>query len=203
MTTDRSMASAIGGTPLVQLGSVVPEGAADVFVKLEWYNPTGSYKDRMALETIEAAERRGDLRKGMTLVEYTGGSTGSSLAFACAVKGYRFVAVSSDAYAAEKLKTIQAFGAELVIVESEGGKITRDLMDRMIARATELAEDPEFYFTDQLNNGDMRAGYRSVGHEITDQLEGQIDAFCAAVGTAHFAMGRASVFPRPPTSRRA
>lgn len=104
-----SMTDVVGGTPLVQLREVVPDGAADVFVKLEWFNPTGSYKDRMALATIEEAERRGDLRRGMTVLEYTGGSTGSSLAFVCAVKGYRFVAVSSDAFAEEKLKTMRAF----------------------------------------------------------------------------------------------
>jgi cysteine synthase A len=186
------MTEVVGGTPLVQLGGVVPDGAADVFVKLEWFNPTGSYKDRMALATIEEAERRGDLRRGMTVLEYTGGSTGSSLAFVCAVKGYRFVAVSSDAFAEEKLKTMRAFGAEVVMVESEGGQITGDLIPRLIAKATELAAEPDTYFTDQLNNSDMQIGYRAVGHEILEQLDRPIDVFCAGVGTSHFAMGVAT-----------
>src|SRR5205823_10390641 len=114
------MLGAIGNTPLVRLSRIVPQGAADVWVKLEYYNPTGSYKDRMALSMIEEAERRGDLRPGMTVVEYTGGSTGSALAFVCAVKGYRFKVVSSDAYSREKLRTMQAFGAELHVVPSQG-----------------------------------------------------------------------------------
>src|SRR5260370_41986617 len=112
---------AIGNTPVVRLNKVVPHGSAEVLVKLEYYNPTGSYKDRMALAMIEEAEQRGDLKPGMTVVEYTGGSTGSSLAFVCAVKGYRFRVVSSDAFAKEKLQTMKGFGAELNIVPSDGG----------------------------------------------------------------------------------
>src|SRR6476661_3643154 len=107
-----SILQAIGGTPLVRLNRVVPAGSAEVLVKLEYYNPTGSYKDRMGLSMIEEAEKRGDLKPGMTVVEATGGSTGSSLAFVCAVKGYRLRVVSSDAFAREKLATIRAFGAE-------------------------------------------------------------------------------------------
>src|SRR5512143_4362785 len=114
-----SILQAIGNTPLVRLNKIVPPNSADVFVKLEYYNPTGSYKDRMALSMIEEAEKRGDLKQGMTVVEYTGGSTGSSLAFVCAVKGYRFHVVSSDAFAAEKLQTMRVFGSELEIVPSE------------------------------------------------------------------------------------
>jgi cysteine synthase A len=174
---------------LVRLSKVVPEGAADVYVKLEWFNPTGSYKDRMALAMIEEAERRGDLGPGMTVVEYTGGSTGSSLAFVCAVKGYRFRVVSSDAFAIEKRRTMTALGAELVIVPSEDGRITPDLVPRMIERARELAAEPGTYFTDQLNNDDMVIGYRTIGEELIDQFDGAIDVFCAAVGTAGMVMG--------------
>jgi cysteine synthase A len=183
------MTEVVGHTPLVRLSKVVPEGAADVFVKLEWFNPTGSYKDRMALAMIEEAEKRGDLRPGMTVVEYTGGSTGSSLAFVCAVKGYRFRVVSSDAFAIEKRRTMTALGAELVIVPSEDGRITPDLVPRMIERARELAAEPGTYFTDQLNNDDMVVGYRTIGEELIDQLDGAIDVFCAAVGTAGMVMG--------------
>src|SRR5262245_61448253 len=111
-TVRGSILEAIGDTPVVRLRKLVPEGSAEVLVKLEYYNPTGSYKDRMALAMIEEAEQRGDLRPGMTVVEYTGGSTGSSLAFVCSLKGYRFKVVSSDAFAAEKLRTMRAFGAE-------------------------------------------------------------------------------------------
>src|SRR5580698_9160540 len=125
-----SVLEAIGNTPIVQLRKVVPAGAARVFVKLEYYNPTGSYKDRMALSTIEGAERKGALRPGMRVVEYTGGSTGSSLALVCAVKGYRFTPISSDAFAREKLDTMRAFGGDLMIVASEGGKITPELFVR-------------------------------------------------------------------------
>jgi cysteine synthase A len=184
-----SMTEVVGHTPLVRLRKVLPPGAADVFVKLEWFNPTGSYKDRMALAMIEEAEKRGDLKPGMTVVEYTGGSTGSSLAFVCAVKGYRLRVVSSDAFTIEKRRTMTAFGAELSIVPSDGGKITPELVPRMIERAKEFAAEPGTYFTDQLNNPDSIVGYRNIGDEIIDQLDRPIDAFCAAVGTAGMAMG--------------
>ncbi len=119
----RTVLDAIGNTPVVQLRRVVPAGAADVFVKLEYYNPTGSYKDRMALAMIEEAEKRGTLRPGMTVIEYTGGSTGSSIAMVCAVKGYTFRPLSSDAFAREKLQTMRAFGADLTLLPSEGGRL--------------------------------------------------------------------------------
>jgi cysteine synthase len=184
-----SMTEVVGHTPLVRLSKVLPPGSADVFVKLEWFNPTGSYKDRMALAMIEEAEKRGDLEPGMTVVEYTGGSTGSSLAFVCAVKGYRFRVVSSDAFSIEKRRTMTAFGAELTIVPSDGGKITPDLVPRMIEKAKEFAAEPGTYFTDQINNPDSIVGYRKIGDEIIDQLDRPIDGFCAAVGTAGMAMG--------------
>jgi cysteine synthase len=189
MRVGSSMTNVVGNTPVVKLGAVVPEDAADVYVKLEWFNPTGSYKDRMALAMIEEAERRGDLKPGMTVVEYTGGSTGSSLAYVCAAKGYRFKVVSSDAFADEKLKTMRVFGAELTIVPSENGQITPDLVPRMMARAGELAAEPDTFWTDQMNNADSLVGYRGVGDELLEQLPGRMDVFCAAVGTAGLAMG--------------
>ena len=185
------MTEVIGNTPIVKLGDVVPAGSADVWVKLEWFNPTGSYKDRMALAMVEEAERRGDLTPGMTVVEYTGGSTGSSLAYVCAVKGYAFKVVSSDAFADEKLKTMQAFGADLTIVPSTGGKVTPDLVGRMMDVARQYAEEPGTYWTNQLHNADSIVGYRGVGAELADQLE-TIDVFCAAVGTAGLVTGVAS-----------
>src|ERR1700731_4844414 len=119
-----SVLQAIGNTPVVRLRKVVSPSMADVLVKLEYYNPTGSYKDRMALAMIEGAEARGSLRPGMRVVEYTGGSTGSSLALVCAIKDYPFVPVSSDGFAREKLQTMRLFGADLQIVPSENGKLT-------------------------------------------------------------------------------
>lgn len=161
-----SLTDAIGNTPVVRLQKVVPEGIADVLVKVEGVNPTGSYKDRMALAMIEEAEKRGDLKPGMTVVEYTGGSTGSSLAFVCTVKGYDFHVVSSDAFAQEKLKTMQAFGAKLKIVKSENGQITPELIPIMIERAKAIAAQGNTYATDQFNNRDSLIGYAKIGYEL-------------------------------------
>jgi len=196
------MTELVGNTPVVKLSKVVPEGAAEIFVKLEWFNPTGSYKDRMALAIIEEAERRGDLRPGMTVVEYTGGSTGSSLAFVCAAKGYRFKVVSSDAFAQEKLKTMQAFGAEVTIVPSEGGMITPDLIPRMIEKAKEYAAEPGTYFTNQFHNRDALVGHRRFGEELLSQIDRPIDVFCTAVGTAGFSMGVSSALREASASTR-
>lgn len=135
------------------------------------------------------AEGIGDLRPGMSVVEYTGGSTGSSLALVCAVKGYRFKVASSDAFAQEKLRTMQAFGAELHLVPSQGSKITPDLIPRMIEKARELAKEPLSYATDQFNNRDTLKGYARIGEELLGQVGGPIHAFCGAVGTAGMTMG--------------
>jgi cysteine synthase A len=132
----------------------------------------------------------------MTVVEYTGGSTGSSLAFICAAKGYRFRVVSSDAFATEKLRTMLAFGGELDIVKSENGQITPDLIPKMIERAKELAAEEATYATDQFNNVDSLLGYAAIGRELLEQLDTPIDAFCGAVGTAGMVMGVASVLKR-------
>jgi cysteine synthase A len=189
MGVGKNMTEVVGNTPVVQLTKVVPDEAADVFVKLEWFNPTGSYKDRMALAMIEEAEKRGDLRKGMTVVEYTSGSTGSSLAYVCAAKGYKFKVVSSDAFAVEKLKTMRAFGADLTIVPSDGGKITPELINKMIETASQYAAEPNTYWTNQLNNADSLVGYGHIGRELLDQMDRPIDVFCAMVGTAGLSMG--------------
>jgi cysteine synthase A len=202
MRVGQSMTEVVGHTPVVQLRKVVPEGAADVFVKLEWFNPTGSYKDRMALAMITEAERRGDLRAGMTVLEYTAGSTGSSLAYVCAAKGYHFKVVTSDAFAPEKLATMAALGADLTIVKSVGGKITPDLTPRMIETARALAADPDVYWTDQLNNTDSLVGYHQVGVELLEQMEQPIDVFCCAVGTSGMATGVKNAFDEADTSAR-
>jgi len=171
----------IGNTPLIKLSMLVGADRAEVWVKLEAANPTGSYKDRMALAMIEGAERRGALTAGQTVVEYTGGSTGSSLAFVCALKGYPLRIMTSDAFAAEKLKTMAAFGAELEIIESPGG-IHPDLIPAMVRRASEIVEETGGYATDQFNNRDVIDGYRMIGREIVEQLGEPVDAFCAYVG---------------------
>ena len=183
-----SVLQTIGRTPVVHLQRLVPRGSADVFVKLEYFNPTGSYKDRMALAMIEGAERRGALRPGMRVVEYTGGSTGSSLAMVCAMKGYHFHPLSSDAFAVEKLDTMRAFGADLEIVPSDGGKVTPALFDRFKARIAELARDANTYWTDQFNNADALDGYAGIGRELIEQI-GRVDAFVGAVGTAGMLVG--------------
>jgi cysteine synthase len=178
----------VGNTPLVKLTRLVEPGMSDVWVKLEGANPTGSYKDRMALAMIEGAERSGRLKPGQTVVEYTGGSTGSSLAFVCAVKGYPLRIVTSDAFAEEKHRTMRAFGAELEIVSSPDG-ITPQLIPRMRARAAELAQEISGYQTDQFRNTDMVDGYRALGREILEQLPEPIDALCLYVGTSGCFLG--------------
>ena len=188
-----SVFDAIGNTPLVRLGRVVGGLRSEVFVKLEYYSPTGSYKDRMALAMIEGAEKEGSLRRGFTVVEYTGGSTGSSLAFVCAVKGYKVKLVTSDAFAEEKIRTMRAFGAEVVIVPSKGGKVTPDLVPRMIERAKELASEPNTFWTNQFYNRDQLKGHNKMGEEIWSQTGGRVDAFVASVGTAGCAIGVAEV----------
>ncbi len=172
----------------MRLHRVVPPNSADVVIKLEYFNPTGSYKDRMALAMIEGAEKRGTLRKGMRVVEYTGGSTGSSLAMVCAIKGYEFHPLSSDAFAKEKLDTMRAFGADLEIVQSDGGKVTPALFDKFKARIAELMQDPNTFWTDQFNNPDALDGYANIGHELVEQI-GHVDAYVGAVGSAGMLVG--------------
>ena len=184
----------IGNTPLVKLNKIVPEDSADVYIKLEYFNPTGSYKDRMALAMIEEAEKRGTLKPGMTIVEYTGGSTGSSLAFVCAVKGYAFRVVSSDAFALEKLNTMRAFGAELTLIPSDNRQQNKELFDAMVAKAREIASEENTYWTNQLENTDSIEGHKKMGEEIIQQMEGDVDAFCISVGTAAVLMGVSSAF---------
>ena len=182
-TSASDILRAIGDTPLVQLRRVVPVGAADLVVKLESANPTSSYKDRMALAMIEGAEARGALRPGMRVIEFTGGSTGSSLAMVCAAKGYKFVVLSSDAFAKEKLLTMTAFGAELRMIPSDGGKVTPALFERFKAAIAELAREPGTFWTDQFHNTDAIEGYMGIGRELIEQTGGRIDVFCGAVGT--------------------
>ncbi|HNB27871.1 MAG TPA: pyridoxal-phosphate dependent enzyme, partial [Alphaproteobacteria bacterium] len=191
--TSGSVLDAIGNTALVELRRVVPPGCARVLVKVEGQNPTGSMKDRMAQSMIAGAEADGRLRPGDTIVEYTGGSTGASLALVAAAKGYRLRIVSSRAFSEEKLTQMAAFGAELTLVESEGGLITRKLIGDMIAAAKAIAQEPRTYWTDQLNNSDSIAGYRPMGEEIWSQTGGHVDAFVQSIGTTASLRGVANV----------
>jgi len=187
---------AIGNTSIVRLRKVVPPKHADIFVKLEWENPTGSMKDRMAKAAIAKAEEDGRLKPGDTVVEYTGGSTGASLALVCAAKGYRIHIVSSDAFSQEKRDHMVALGAELTLVRSEGGLATRKLFLDMIEAARGLSQAPHTYWFDQLNNHDTIAGYYSLGDEIWSQTKGEIDAFVHCVGTAASSRGVATALKR-------
>lgn len=187
---------AIGNTSLVRLRKVVPPDCAEIFVKLEWENPTGSMKDRMAAAVIARAEADGRLRPGYTVVEYTGGSTGTSLALVCAAKGYPIRIVSSDAFSREKLDHMAALGAELTLVPSEGGLTTKKLILDMIEAARALSREPRTFWTDQLNNHDSIAGYTPLGEEIWRQTRGEVDAFVHCVGTAASSRGVAAVLKR-------
>jgi cysteine synthase len=187
---------AIGNTSMVQLRKVVPPGCGEIFVKLEWENPTGSMKDRMAQAVISRAEADGRLQPGDTVVEYTGGSTGASLALVCAARGYRIHIVSSDAFSPEKLDQMRAYGAEVTLIPSEGGLTTKKLILDMIEAARRLSHTPHTCWTDQLNNYDSIAGYYAMGEEIWSQTGGEVDGFVHCVGTAASSRGVATVLKR-------
>jgi cysteine synthase A len=191
-----SVLQAIGNTSLVRLRKIVPPGCADILVKLEWENPTGSLKDRMARAVIERAEAEGRLEPGDSVVEYTGGSTGTSLALVCAAKGYSLRIVTSDAFSQEKRDHMAALGATLTLVPSEGGRTTKKLILDMIDRARELSREPHTYWTDQLNNHHSIAGYYPLGEEIWSQTNGRVSAFVHSAGTAASSRGVATVLKR-------
>jgi cysteine synthase len=174
----------IGNTPLLELRHIVPGNGARILLKLESENPTGSMKDRMALEMIEVAEADGRLKKGGAVIEYTGGSTGVSLALVCAVKKYPLYIVSSDAFAQEKLDHMKILGARLQIVRSESGGMTEKLTRDMVEAARAIAERTRGFWTDQLKNRDQLGAYLKMAEEIWSQTEGKIDGFVQSVGTA-------------------
>ena len=186
--------SAIGNTPLIKLKKLSEPNCAEIYVKYEGANPTGSMKDRMALSMITGAERRGELKPGGKVMDYTGGSTGSSLAMVCATKGYKAYFVTSDAFSAEKLQTMRAFGAELEIFPSDNGKITAKLMASMVERAKELSQEPGIFFTDQFNNVDNRTAYHEMAREVIAVLGKEIDEFVMGVGTGGSFSGNAEIY---------
>ncbi|MBN19093.1 MAG: cysteine synthase [Chloroflexi bacterium] len=183
-----NLLDAVGGTPIVKLNKIVPHDSAEVWVKLEGQNPTGSYKDRMAVSVLENAIKRGDVKTGERVVEYTGGSTGTSLAFVCSVLDLKFTAVTSDAFSKIKHQSIEAFGADLVVIKSKNGNITPDLIQKMKIKASELAKEPQTFYADQFGSSDVIKGYEGLGKEIVDQV-GKIDVLCSAVGTGGALMG--------------
>ena len=185
--------TAIGGTSLVQLENVVPASCARVFVKLEGENPTGSMKDRMAVAVVAAAEADGRLKPGGTMVEYTGGSTGASLAMVCAAKRYPIRIVTSDAFSLEKRRQMEAYGAELILVPSEGGVSTKKMFLEMIETARAMGKELGVHWNDQLNNFDSIGGYFGLGEEIWEQTGGKVDAFVQSVGTGASLRGVATV----------
>jgi cysteine synthase A len=180
----QSVLHGIGGTPLLELKRIVPDGCARILIKVEAANPTGSMKDRMALAMIEAAERTGRLRPGGRVVEYTGGSTGVSLALVCAARGYPLSIVTSDAFSVEKRNHMAALGAELTIVPSSGGGMDAALTRGMIEAARQIADRTGAFWTDQLKNTDQLTAYHAMANEIWEQTEGRIDAFVQSTGTA-------------------
>jgi cysteine synthase len=186
-----SVLDAIGQTPIVELRRIVPRGSARVVVKLESANPTGSMKDRMARAIVERAAAAGRLPPGGTVVEYTAGTTGISLAFVCCALGFRAHFVYSDAFSEEKRYTMRAYGGEITDVPSDGRKITEQLIKTMIATASEISRRPGHWWADQLNNQDGEAGYHSLGEEIWEQTGGRVSAFVQAVSTAHSIHGTA------------
>lgn len=185
MIVSEGVLSGIGNTPVIELRKVVPPGAARVLAKLEWANPSGSMKDRMAKAAIEAAEADGRLKPGATIVEYTAGTTGISLALVAAAKGYGLEIVYSDAFSMEKRKTMLAFGARITDVQSGGIGITEKLIKEMISVAADISKRPNHWYSDQLRNHDAVKGYHAIGEELWAQTDGKIDAFVHCVGTAH------------------
>lgn len=174
----------VGNTALVASQRIRPSNGVRLLIKLESENPTGSMKDRMALAIIKAAEADGRLKPGGSVVEYTGGSTGVSLALVCAVKGYPIDIVTSDAFAREKLLHMEALGARLHVIKSEGGRMTEKLTRDMIAAAGEIAERQGSFWADQMNNRDQLSAYHAMADEILRDTNGRIDAFVQSVGTA-------------------
>ena len=189
----QNVIAGIGNTPLILLQKIVPEKSANIFVKLEWANPTGSMKDRMAQVVIEKASASGKLNPGDTVVEYTAGTTGVSLAFVCAAMGYKFHAAFSDAFSEEKRRTMLAFGAKITDVISDNKKITATLINEMIATAKKISEQPGHWWCDQLNNEDAAKGYHSLGEEIWQQMNGKLDAFVHCASTAHSIHGTTEI----------
>jgi cysteine synthase A len=189
---EHDILATIGGTPMTRLRRIVANSGAEIWVKLEYRNPTGSMKDRIGLSMIEGAERDGLLQSGMTVVEYTGGSTGPALALVCRAKGYRARIVISECFSEERMQLMRALGADLELIPAAEarGRVTAQDIHNMVERAAELAAEPGTYATDQFNNPYVIPGHRDrLGREIWEQTDGKVAAFCHGIGTAGSLMG--------------
>lgn len=175
----QSVTELIGETPLLKLNKIVPEGAGDVYVKLESMNIGGSVKDRIALNMIEEAEKAGELKEGDTIVEATSGNTGVGLAMVAAAKGYKAVFIMPDTLSKERRALMKAYGAELELTPGENG------MPGALERAMELAEQDNFFMPSQFKNpANPSAHIKTTGPEIIEAFDGETpDAFVAGVGT--------------------
>ncbi len=188
----QSILDAIGNTPLLRLHRCAPANGAELWLKLENTNPTGSVKDRMALAMIEGAERDGLISRGDTVVEYTGGSTGPALGLVCRAKGYRALIVIADCFTEERIQLMRALGADVEVIPSVEGppKVTPQDIQNMVDRVAELAAEPGHYATDQFNNPYVIPGHRErLGREIREQTDGRVTGFCHGMGTAATVMG--------------
>ncbi|MCC5908095.1 MAG: cysteine synthase family protein [Balneolaceae bacterium] len=199
MRSEQKNTFAIGNTPLIKLQHLPDEDIAEIWIKWEGANPTGSMKDRMALGMIEEAEKSGELKSGMRIVEVTGGSTGSSLAMVCGPKGYKAHFVATDAISIEKRQTMAALGATLEIIPSHGEGITPELIELSMARIHELEREPDTFWTNQFGNPTNATGYRVLGHELLEA--GQWNAFVMGVGTGGCLSGVASALNQDQTSK--
>jgi cysteine synthase A len=185
-----STLEAVGGTPLVELEALAPPGGARVLVKWEGANPTGSMKDRMGVAIVRAARARGDLAPGRPIAEYTGGSTGSSLAMVAAALGHPARLLTADCFATEKVRTMRAFGADVEVLETPDGRVYPGLIDDWQARLDDVVEETGAFWTDQLHNTDALDGYAGLGEEVLADAPDVTD-FVMGVGTGGYAMGTA------------
>lgn len=189
-----SILDLIGYTPIVRLNRIASAIEATILAKLEFYNPTGSVKDRIALAMIEDAEEKGLIKKGDSIVEPTSGNTGTSLALVCALKGYRMIAVMPEEMSQERKDMIRAFGAEIELVPSQGkaepGTFIKEDLEATLAKAQELAALPGHHMLNQFANpSNTLAHKKTTAEEIWESTGGRIDAFVAGVGTSGTAMG--------------
>ncbi|CAM3913795.1 cysteine synthase A [Alicyclobacillus pomorum] len=191
MNVANSILELIGNTPVVRLNRLPEEGSAEVFVKLEWFNPGGSVKDRIALSMIEAAEREGKLKPGDTIVEPTSGNTGIGLALVAAAKGYKVVLTMPETMSQERRSLLKAYGAELVLTPGADG------MRGAVEKARELQEKYGYFMAQQFDNpANPEIHERTTGVEIVKQVDGKLDAFIAGVGTGGTLTGVGRVLRR-------
>ena len=188
MNISSSAIEAIGGTPLVELSRFTRGLRGRLLVKLEYLNPGGSKKDRVARQIIEDAEQDGTLQQGQPVVELTSGNTGTGLSIVCAVKGYPFIAVMSKGNSRERMRMMSALGAEVILVDQAEGSVEGQVsgadLERVNAETSRIVIERGAFRADQFNHqGNFRAHYLHTGREILEQTEGKVDAFCDFAGS--------------------